>query len=108
MSVFTGGYPDENYVMKLINMREYTQFGRVFGPLIYMYIGGIFVITFVGCMVQFQIKQKHPNETEKEKKKENETKENHNTNCNLPIEDEKNVKKEQQIPEDVKTPTTNT
>lgn len=48
--------------MKLINMKEYAQFGRVFGPLIYMYIGGIFLMTFVGCLIQFQIKQTNKNE----------------------------------------------
>jgi hypothetical protein len=47
--------------MKLINMREYSQFGRVFGPLIYMYIGGIVLMTFVGCMIQIQIKDNNLN-----------------------------------------------
>ncbi len=42
-------------------MREYSQFGRVFGPLIYMYIGGIVLMTFVGCMIQIQIKDNNLN-----------------------------------------------
>ncbi len=42
-------------------MREYSQFGRVFGPLIYMYIGGIVLMTVVGCMIQIQIKDNHLN-----------------------------------------------
>ena len=93
--------------MKLINLREYTQFGRVFGPLIYMYIGGIFVITIVGCMVQIQIKKKHPNESEKEKKIENEINEQ-NTKNNLVNEGKNDDKVEQQLKqEDVKTPLNN-
>ena len=46
-------------------MREYSQFGRVFGPLIYMYIGGILLMTFVGCMIQIQIKDTHPSSSSK-------------------------------------------
>lgn len=42
-------------------MREYSQFGRVFGPLIYMYIGGILLMTIVGSMIQLQIKDNHLN-----------------------------------------------
>lgn len=60
--------------MKLINMREYSQFGRVFGPLIYMYIGGIILMTVVGCMIQIQIKDNNPNieyKNEQINKKEN-------------------------------------
>ena len=60
--------------MKLINMREYSQFGRVFGPLIYMYIGGIILMTFVGCMIQFQIKQNNPNPENTNKGDQNEKK----------------------------------
>jgi len=52
ISVYAGGYPDETYVMKLINMKEYSQFGRVFGPKIYLYIGGIFALCAVGMVIQ--------------------------------------------------------
>ena len=52
ISVFAGGYPDETYVMMLINKGEYTQFGRVFGPMIYLYIGGIFFMTAIGFWIQ--------------------------------------------------------
>lgn len=52
ISVYAGGYPDEQYVMLLVNKKEYTQFGRVFGPKIYAYIGGIFLLTLLGVWVQ--------------------------------------------------------
>ena len=52
ISVFAGGYPDETYVMMLINKGEYSQFGRVFGPMIYMYIGGISFLTAIGFWIQ--------------------------------------------------------
>jgi hypothetical protein len=52
ISVYAGGYPDETYVMLLINKGEYSQFGRVFGPKIYMYIGGIFFMTGIGFWIQ--------------------------------------------------------
>jgi len=52
ISVFAGGYPDETYVMMLIQKGEYTQFGRVFGPMIYLYIGGIFLLTLIGFWTQ--------------------------------------------------------
>jgi len=52
ISVYAGGYPDETYVMKLISMKEYSQFGRVFGPKIYLYIGGIFALTAIGMITQ--------------------------------------------------------
>jgi Domain of unknown function (DUF4203) len=52
ISVYGGGYPDEQYVMLLVNKKEYTQFGRVFGPKIYAYIGGIFFLTIIGVWIQ--------------------------------------------------------
>lgn len=41
-------------------MKEYDQFGRVFGPLIYMYVGGILLMTCLGCMIQFHFKESYP------------------------------------------------
>ena len=38
--------------MQLINAGEYTQFGRVFGPKINLYIGGIFFLTAIGFWIQ--------------------------------------------------------
>jgi len=52
ISVFAGGYPDETYVMLLIQKKEYTQFGRVFGPMIYLYVGGILLLTIIGFWTQ--------------------------------------------------------
>ena len=92
--MFSGGYPDESYVMKLINMREYSQFGRVFGPLIYMYVGGILLMTFIGCMIQVQIKHNHPVEDIGDKKNENNV-ENKFTEKNLKDEEKKEEKNEE-------------
>ena len=59
ISVYAGGYPDETYVMTLINKGEYDQFGRVFGPMIYVYIGGIFIMTGIGFFIQsFMVPEK--------------------------------------------------
>lgn len=45
--------------MLLINKGEYTQFGRVFGPKIYAYIGGIFALTGIGFWIQtYMVPQK--------------------------------------------------
>jgi len=52
ISVFAKGYPDETYVMMLINKGEFAQFGRVFGPKIYLYIGLIFLFTAIGFWIQ--------------------------------------------------------
>jgi len=80
ISVYAGGYPDETYVMILINKGEYSQFGRVFGPKIYGYIGGIFVLTGIGFWIQSYMVPENKENTEKapennaEKKNETENK----------------------------------
>jgi hypothetical protein len=66
ISVYAGGYPDETYVMLLINNGEYTQFGRVFGPKIYAYIGGIFALTAIGFWIQTYMVPTNPENTKKE------------------------------------------
>jgi hypothetical protein len=75
ISVYAGGYPDETYVMMLINNGEYSQFGRVFGPKIYLYIGGIFVMTAIGFWIQTYMIPAKPATEEKlaEKKEEEKT-----------------------------------
>jgi len=77
ISVFAGGYPDESYVMMLINHGEFQQFGRVFGSKIYLYIGLIFVFTAIGFGIQsFFIPSKDdekPVVVEKEKTEETTT-----------------------------------
>jgi hypothetical protein len=85
VSVYAGGYPDETYVMQLINNGEYTQFGRVFGPKIYAYIGGIFLLTGIGFWIQSTMVPKNP---EEEVKKTEEVK----------VEEKKEEKKEEIIP----------
>jgi len=55
ISVFAGNYPDETYVMKLINAGEYSQFGRVYGKYIYLYMFGILFSTGVGFLIQYLI-----------------------------------------------------
>jgi len=52
ISIYAGGYPDEVYVMTLLNKREYGQFGRVFGSKIYLYIGLILLFTLIGMSSQ--------------------------------------------------------
>ncbi len=81
--MYTGGYPDETYVMTLLNKKEFSQFGRVFGPKMYLYIGGIFAITFLGFLMQLccvpekkeEIKEKKDNEENKENKENEQDKE---------------------------------
>jgi hypothetical protein len=68
ISVYGGGYPDEQYVMLLVNKKEYTQFGRVFGPKIYAYIGGIFLLTIIGIWIQSAWISSAPAATTTEKK----------------------------------------
>jgi len=58
ISIFGGGYPDEVYVMTLLNKREYAQFGRVFGSKIYLYIGLILLFTAIGMSSQSYFVQK--------------------------------------------------
>jgi hypothetical protein len=70
ISVYAGGYPDETYVMLLLNKGEYTQFGRVFGPKIYLYIGGIFFLTAIGFWIQSCMVPPATPEEKKEEKKD--------------------------------------
>ena len=66
ISIYAGGYPDETYVMTLINKGEYEQFGRVFGPMIFMYIGGIFLLTGLGFIIQsYMVPEKPAEDIEK-------------------------------------------
>ena len=63
ISVYAGGYPDETYVMLLLNKGEYLQFGRVFGPMIFVYVGGIFFLTSIGfCIQSFMVPAEKPAE----------------------------------------------
>ena len=73
ISIYGGGYPDETYVMLLINKGEYSQFGRVFGPKIYLYIGGIFLSTLIGFWIQSYMVPAAPEEKKAEEKKAEET-----------------------------------
>jgi hypothetical protein len=75
VSVYAGGYPDETYVMMLINNGEYTQFGRIFGPKIYAYIGGIFVLTAIGFWIQSYCVPKEEEKVEENKEATTEKKE---------------------------------
>lgn len=74
--------------MILLNKKEYTQFGRVFGPKIYLYIGGIFGIAFFGFIIQSCMVPE--NKPEPEKKPVEENKEN-----NLKAESKNNEKENQ-------------
>ena len=38
--------------MRLINNREYEQFGRAYGPQIYGYLLGVLVLTVLGMILQ--------------------------------------------------------
>jgi len=58
ISIYAGGYPDEVYVMTLLNKKEYAQFGRVFGSKIYLYIGLILLFTAIGMSSQSYFVQK--------------------------------------------------
>jgi len=53
IAIFAGGYPDENYIAKLLNKGEYTQFARVYGDQIYYYLFGILLMTVVGFIIQY-------------------------------------------------------
>ena len=55
ISVFAGNYPDESYVMKLLNHGEYTQFGRVYGSHIYAYMSAILLTAAVGILIQIYL-----------------------------------------------------
>ena len=59
--------------MKLINAGEYTQFGRVFGPMIYMYIGGIFALSAIGFWIQTNMIPENPANVKKEEVKAEDT-----------------------------------
>ena len=102
--MYAGGYPDETYVMLLINKKEYTQFGRVFGPKIYLYIGGIFFITAIGFWIQtYMVPEKKETDKPAEKeaaKPEEKSAENTNTVSNQPTSAQTEVKTEAGKPEE--------
>ena len=52
VSIFSGGYPDETYVMRLINSKEYQQFARIYGAQIYGYLLAIVLLTAAGMWFQ--------------------------------------------------------
>jgi len=91
ISLFAGNYPDESYVMKLLNHGEYSQFGRVYGSHIYVYMFGIFAMTGVGVLIQSFLIPKEFAEgkgekKEEEKKQEDQKKEEEKKNNeNLPV-----------------------
>jgi len=82
ISVYAGGYPDETYVMLLINKGEYSQFGRVFGPKIFAYIGGIFAMTAIGFWIQSYMVPENTEAKKEEGEKKNEESQPLNNNEN--------------------------
>jgi|LauGreDrversion4_2_1035121.scaffolds.fasta_scaffold110849_2 hypothetical protein len=50
--------------MRLINSKEYEQFGRVYGPQIYGYLVGILVLTVFGMILQGYFVPETPEEKE--------------------------------------------
>ena len=106
--------------MQLINAGEYTQFGRVFGSKIYLYIGGIFVLTAIGFWIQSYMVPENPeakkDETpktgeeakttaeidKKEVKKDGDEKPDVNKTTSANTESQSNEKKEEAKNEDKK------
>ena len=95
ISIFAGGYPDESYVMKLINAGEYSQFGRVYGKHMYTYMSGILISTVLGFLIQSIIMPKEELNIEDNKpdNHKDENKENKsNTENNPPDKKEEDLK----------------
>ena len=99
ISLFAGNYPDETYVMKLINSGEYTQFGRVYGKHIYIYMFGIFFATGVGFLIQSFLMPKEeasPQQSASGDEKSNNTEKKENqTTTNAPTEKKEEKASEQ-------------
>jgi len=69
ISILVGNYPDENYVLLLINKGEYTQLSRVYGTQIYYYFAAMVTMAIVGFFVQYNFfKQKFEDEREQSHK----------------------------------------
>jgi len=103
ISISAGGYPDETYVMMLINHGEYSQFGRVFGSKVYAYIGGIFALTAIGYLIQSFCVPKNP---ENDKPKDGDDKKEDKKEEEQPLTSEKkddNEKKDEKKDEPIKS-----
>ena len=85
--------------MKLINSGEYTQFGRVYGKHIYIYMFGIFFATGVGFLIQSFLMPKEeasPQQSASGDEKSNNTEKKENqTTTNAPTEKKEEKASEQ-------------
>jgi hypothetical protein len=87
--------------MLLINKGEYTQFGKVFGPKIYAYIGGIFVLTAIGFWIQTYMV---PAKKEEEKPADPNATTNANPSANPPANtNPTNTQPQEKLPENLPT-----
>jgi len=74
ISIFLGGFPDESFILMLVQHNEYQQVGYLFGSGIYGYILGMVIAFVVGIIVQCYTKTEKVEE-KKEEPKDDEKKE---------------------------------
>jgi hypothetical protein len=52
IALMAGGFPDENQIMKLIEMKEWTQLQELMTPVVYVYLVAFVLIGIAGMVIQ--------------------------------------------------------
>ncbi len=64
ISLYAGGFPDENYVIDLIKNKEYDTLHEVLKPIVYVYLAGWLVLFIIGLFVQNKLKREQEQKRE--------------------------------------------
>jgi len=64
ISLYAGGFPNENYVIDLIINKEFDTLKDVLAPIFYVYIVGWIILFVIGIIVQNKLKKEEQQKLE--------------------------------------------
>jgi hypothetical protein len=64
ISLYAGGFPNENYVIDLIINKEFDTLHDVLGPIFYIYMVGWIILFIIGIVVQCKLKKEEQQKLE--------------------------------------------
>ena len=70
ISIYAGGFPDETYVMMLIQHNEYDRLNKIFNESVFWYLVAIALTAILGVIVQMQMESDDDKENKKQEEED--------------------------------------